>query len=107
MTPEQFSNDYSLAIRVRPATLPRLVILRHVESITVSDRVKVYLDPLKIRGGRLVRRMVFRIDPYSNHRRFYWVQLDADAQAILGSGRSQSSTPKEYPRNSDDAFFHP
>jgi len=28
---------------------------------------------------------VVRIDPYSQHRSFYWVELDAEAQAILGT----------------------
>ncbi len=30
--------------------------------------------------------VVVRIDPYSAHRCFYWVELDGISQAILGRG---------------------
>ena len=50
------------------------------EKFKIGDRVKIRLD-----GGWFEGRVV-RIDPYSQHRSFYWVQLDADAQAVLGGG---------------------
>lgn len=30
--------------------------------------------------------IVVRIDPYSAHRSFYWVELDSESQAVLGRG---------------------
>jgi len=29
--------------------------------------------------------MIFKIDPYSEHRNFYWVNFDAEAQAVTGA----------------------
>jgi|GEM_PF-1136305 len=41
---------------------------------------------------------VFKIDPYSGHRSFYWVELDADAQAILGIKQISIFNPKNIHR---------
>jgi hypothetical protein len=50
------------------------------ENFKIGDRVKIHLD-----AGWFEGRVV-RIDPYSQHRSFYWVELDEDAQAVLGGG---------------------
>jgi len=68
------------------------------ESIDIGDRVKVFLDPSKIRGGDWYEGVVIRIDPYSMHRSFYWVLLDPDAQAILGFREISVFNPKNIQR---------
>mgnify|MGYP001415121551 CR=1 FL=1 len=54
------------------------------ESIQGGDRVKVYLDSKFGMNEGWYKGTVIRVDPYSEHRSFYWVKLDEDAQAILG-----------------------
>jgi hypothetical protein len=61
------------------------------QMIRVGDRVQVYL------GGKAWKRegwfdgTVVRIDPYSEHRSFYWVELDGDALALPGTRLKQIS----------------
>ena len=50
------------------------------ENFKIGDRVKIQLS-----AGWFEGRVV-RIDPYSAHRSFYWVELDEDAQSMLGGG---------------------
>lgn len=64
------------------------------EPITIGERVRVYLDPDKIRGGGWFEGTVSRINPYSRHRSFFWVLLDEDAQAILGFSEISVFNPK-------------
>ncbi len=54
------------------------------DGLHVGDRVSVRLDSAmwKSRGwfdGRIVR-----IDPYSAHRDFYWVELDVEVESAFG-----------------------
>jgi hypothetical protein len=56
------------------------------ESIKVGDRVKVFLDSKFWKSDGWFEGRVVRIDPYSEHRSFYWVELDEDVMANLGSG---------------------
>ena len=56
------------------------------EEFRVGDRVQIHLE-----AGRWGREgwfdgRVVRIEPYSSHRSFYWVELDEEAQASLGGG---------------------
>ena len=64
------------------------------EDIRIGDRVQVFLDS-KFWNSEGVAvapwrhwfaGTVVRIDPYSQHRSFYWVELDDDAQALPGGG---------------------
>jgi hypothetical protein len=55
-------------------------------SIQVGDRVKVFLDSKFWKSEGWFEGTVLRIDPYSEHRSFYWVELDEDVMANLGSG---------------------
>jgi hypothetical protein len=55
-----------------------------VEPIQVGDQVKIYLDSKFGDKEGWYEGRVFKIDPYSEHRSFYWVELNADAQIILG-----------------------
>ena len=52
-------------------------------TIQVSDRVQIRLDSKFGQNEGWYTGTVVRIDPYSEHRNFYWVQLDAEAQSIL------------------------
>lgn len=56
------------------------------DRFNVGDRVQVQLDAKVWKNQGWFMGVVVRIDPYSQHRSFYWVELDADAQAMLGGG---------------------
>jgi hypothetical protein len=56
------------------------------ESIQVGDRVQIFLDGKKWGTEGWFEGTVVRIDPYSEHRSFHWVELDPDAVATLGKG---------------------
>ena len=55
-------------------------------SITVGDRVQILLDSETWRSQGWFDGTVVRVDPYSQHRSFYWVELDEEAEALLGKG---------------------
>lgn len=52
--------------------------------ITIGDRVRVHLDSKVGVPPGWYPGTVFRIDPYSGHRSFYWVEFDPETQASLG-----------------------
>lgn len=54
------------------------------ENFKIGDRVKIQLDASRWKNGGWFEGRIVRIDPYSQHRSFYWVELDEDAQAVLG-----------------------
>jgi hypothetical protein len=54
------------------------------EEILVGNQVKVHLGEKFGEKEGWYTGVVVRIDPYSEHRSFYWVELDAEAQAQLG-----------------------
>jgi len=54
------------------------------ESIRVGNRVKIYLDSKFWRSEGWFEGTVVRIDPYSRHRQFYWVELDLEVEALQG-----------------------
>jgi len=56
------------------------------EAIRVGERVQVFLDGKKWGAEGWYEGTVVRIDPYSEHRSFHWVELDANAAAVLGKG---------------------
>jgi hypothetical protein len=56
------------------------------ETIRVGDRVKVFLDSKFWKSEGWFEGRVVRIDPYSEHRSFHWVELDEDVAANVGSG---------------------
>ena len=55
------------------------------ETIQVGDRVKVYFDSKFGDKEGWYEGVAFKIDPYSTHRSFYWVELDESAQTFLGT----------------------
>jgi hypothetical protein len=56
------------------------------EEIKIGDRVQIFLNAEVWGQEAWFDGMVVRIDPYSKHRSFYWVQLNTEAEAILGKG---------------------
>ena len=52
--------------------------------IQIGDPVKIYLDSKFGDKEGWYEGMVFKIDSYSEHRSFYWVELNVDAQTTLG-----------------------
>jgi len=70
------------------------------DAIHIGDRVKVQLDAKFWKSEGWFEGTVVRIDPYSEHRSFYWVELDDDAEAILGKGTKLISVlnPKNIKR---------
>lgn len=55
------------------------------EAIQIGDQVKIYLDSKFRDKEGWYEGVVFKIDPYSEHRSFYWVELNVEAQMSLGT----------------------
>ena len=62
-----------------------------MDEIRVGDRVQIFLNAKDWGRDEWFNGTVVRIDPYSQHRSFYWVELDKDAQAALGIGMKSIS----------------
>jgi len=56
-----------------------------VDEIKIGDRVQIFLNAKNWGRDEWFRGKVIRIDPYSEHRSFYWVELDNDELIALGS----------------------
>lgn len=57
------------------------------DEFRIGDRVQVFLKSEFWKSEGWFDGAVVRIDPYSKHRSFIWVELDEDAEAVRGSGR--------------------
>ena len=68
------------------------------EAFQIDDRVKIYLDSKFGLNEGWYTGQITRIDPYSDHRSFYWVTLDEDAQALLGIKQISVFNPKNIER---------
>jgi hypothetical protein len=55
--------------------------------LQVGERVRIHLDADHWRSAGWFEGTIIRIDPYSAHRSFYWVELDVSAEP-LQSGRT-------------------
>ena len=64
------------------------------ETFQINDRVQIRLDSKFGKQEGWYAGIVIRIDPYSEHRSFYWVRLDAEAQAILRVAEISVFNPK-------------
>jgi hypothetical protein len=64
------------------------------KSIHVGERVKIFLNSKFGTSEGWYEGMVVRIEPYSEHRSFYWVELDEDARALLGIRQISVFNPK-------------
>ena len=56
------------------------------DPIQVGDRVQIFLESKTWGMEGWYDGTVVRIDPYSEHRSFHWVELDEASQAALGRG---------------------
>lgn len=63
-------------------------------TIQIGDRVQVHLDAKFKEHQGWYEGTVFKIEPYSEHRCFYWVKLSAEAQAVLGMAQISVFNPK-------------
>jgi len=62
--------------------------------IQLGDKVEIRLDTKFGEMEGWYHGIVFRIEPYSEHRSFYWVKLADDARAVLGVGEISVFNPK-------------
>ena len=69
------------------------------ETIQVGDKVKIYLDSKFREKEGWHEGVVVRIDPYSRHRSFYWVELSKTAQSALGIRQISVFNPKNIQKN--------
>ncbi len=71
------------------------------ETLRVGDRVKVYLDSNFWKSDGWFEGTLRRIDPYSEHRSFYWVELDSADPACPGqlNQAGLGAKPKKYPES--------
>jgi hypothetical protein len=54
------------------------------EIFQIGDRVQIFLNSEVWGNEGWFDGTVVRIDPYTQHRSFYWVELDSEAEAKLG-----------------------
>ena len=52
--------------------------------LQIGDRVKVFLDSNFWMSAGWFEGTILRIDPYSAHRSFYWVELDTTVRSVQG-----------------------
>jgi hypothetical protein len=62
--------------------------------LQIGDRVEVYLDEKFGDREGWYAGTIFKIDPYSEHRSFYWIKFDAGAQTITGTQQISVFNPK-------------
>lgn len=62
--------------------------------IRIGDRVKIFLDSKFGDKEGWYEGTIYKIDPYSEHRSFYWVNLDREAQDFLGISQISVLNPK-------------
>ena len=60
--------------------------------LSVGDQVRVFLDENWFKG------VIVKIEPYSQHRSFYWVNLAPEAQEKLHVGSISVFNPKHIQR---------
>jgi hypothetical protein len=65
-----------------------------MSEIQLGDRVRIHLDAKFGQNEGWYTGKVVRIDPYSEYRCFYWVELDAEAQVTLRMKHISVFNPK-------------
>ena len=68
------------------------------ETLQIGDRVEVYLERKFEDQAGWHAGTIFRVDPYSEHRSFYWVKFDVDVAAALGIAQISVLNPKNIRR---------
>jgi len=56
------------------------------DSFPIGERVQIFLESKTWGTEGWFEGTIVRIDPYSEHRSFYWVELDEESAAALGRG---------------------
>jgi len=64
------------------------------ETFHIGERVEVFLGKKFGVHTGWHPGTIFKIDPYSEHRSFYWVRFDADVAARLGIPHISVFNPK-------------
>jgi hypothetical protein len=64
------------------------------DAIQIGEKVEIRFDTKFGEMEGWYRGTVFRIEPYSEHRSFYWVKLDDDVRVVLGIGEISVFNPK-------------
>ncbi|MBK9926757.1 MAG: hypothetical protein IPP66_15900 [Anaerolineales bacterium] len=64
------------------------------DEIQIGDRVQVFLTAKNWGSEGWFEGKVVRIDPYSQHRSFYWVELDENNGLIQGTRLLSVLNPK-------------
>ena len=64
------------------------------ESYQIGSRVEIYLDEKFGDKEGWYAGTVFKIDPYSEHRSFYWVTFDEAAQKLIGMRQISVFNPR-------------
>ena len=54
------------------------------DDFQIGGRVKIFLDSQYWKSEGWFDGRVIRIDLYSEHRNFYWVELDQEVEPMLG-----------------------
>ena len=62
--------------------------------LQIGDRVEIYLDEKFGDKEGWYAGTIFKIDPYSEHRNFYWVNFDTQVQALTGMQQISVFNPK-------------
>jgi len=58
------------------------------EEYRLGDRVQVHLDSAYWKSRGWFAGTITRIDPYSQHRSFYWIELDQEIESAQGGRTS-------------------
>ncbi len=68
--------------------------------LAIGDRVQIRLEGRFWKSPGWFKGTIQRIDPYSNHRSFYWVELDLEVEAAQGGRTNMVSVlnPKHIVR---------
>jgi len=70
------------------------------DNFHIGDRVKIFLDSKYWQSEGWFAGTLIRIDPYSEHRNFYWVELDVEVLPLQGGKTAMISVlnPKNIVR---------
>jgi hypothetical protein len=64
------------------------------ESYHIGDRVEIFLDEKFGDRSGWYAGTIFKIDPYSKHRSFYWINFDVETQRLTGTREISVFNPK-------------
>ena len=73
-----------------------------MEEFHVGDRVQIRLNTKTWKSDDWLNGTIVRIEPYSEHRGFHWVDLDEDAYALMGIRQISVFNPKNIRKNLSD-----